>query len=142
MAPFTYRRQLTVEWGDCDPAGIVFNPRFFEFFDANSWLLFESALGVKQQQLASTYGIVGIALVDARANFLKPAKFGDTIEIASKVSEFRRSSFDVEHRISIGGELAVEGGETRVWAVRSPDDPDKIAAATIPKDVIAKLGVS
>jgi 4-hydroxybenzoyl-CoA thioesterase len=142
VAPFTFRRQLTVEWGDCDPAGIVFNPRFFEFFDANSWLLFETALGVKQQELASTYGIVGIALVDARANFLKPIKFGDTIKIASHVSEFRRSSFDVEHRISIGEELAVEGGETRVWAMRNADDPEKIAATTIPKDVIAKFSVS
>jgi 4-hydroxybenzoyl-CoA thioesterase len=142
VAPLTFRRQLTVKWGDCDPAGIVFNPRFFVFFDANSWLLFETALGVKQQYLTSTYGIVGIALVDARANFLKPAKFGDTIEIASQVSEFRRSSFDVEHRISIGGELAVEGGETRVWAVRSADDPEKIAATNIPKDVIAKFSVS
>ena len=142
MAPLTFRRQLKIEWGHCDPAGIVFNPRFFEFFDANSWLLFETALGLKQQYLASTYGIVGIALVDARANFLKPAKFGDTIEIASQVSEFRRSSFDVEHRISIGGELAVEGGETRVWAARSADDPDRISAATIPKDVIARFSVS
>ena len=138
----TNRHQVTIEWGHCDPAGIVFNPRFFEFFDANSWLLFETALGLKQQHLASTYGIVGIALVDARANFLKPAKFGDTIEIASQVSEFRRSSFDVEHRISIGGELAVEGGETRVWAARSADDPDRISAATIPKDVIARFSVS
>jgi len=142
VAPLTFRRQLKIEWGHCDPAGIVFNPRFFEFFDANSWLLFETALGLKQQYLASTYGIVGIALVDARANFLKPAKFGDTIEIASQVSEFRRSSFDVEHRISIGGELAVEGGETRVWAARSADDPDRISAATIPKDVIARFSVS
>ena len=142
MASLTFRRQLTVEWGDCDPAGIVFNPRFFEFFDANSWLLFETALGVKQQDITSTYGIVGIALVDARANFLKPIKFGDKIEIASRVSEFRRSSFDVEHRISVGGELAVEGGETRVWAVRSTDDPEKIAATAIPEDVIAKFNVS
>jgi 4-hydroxybenzoyl-CoA thioesterase len=133
---------LTVEWGDCDPAGIVFNPRFFEFFDANSWLLFETALGVKQQQLTSTYGIIGIALVDARANFLKPIKFGDTIEIASRISEFRRSSFDVEHRISLGGELAVEGGETRVWATRSADNAEKIAATAIPKDVIAKFEAS
>jgi 4-hydroxybenzoyl-CoA thioesterase len=142
VAPLTFRRQLTVEWGDCDPAGIVFNPRFFEFFDASSWLLFEAALGVKQQDIASTYGIIGIALVDARANFLKPIKFGDKIEIASRVSEFRRSSFDVEHRISLGGELAVEGGETRVWAMRSTDDPEKIATASIPQDVIAKFDVS
>ncbi len=139
VTTLTFRRRLTIEWGHCDPAGIVFNPRFFEFFDTNSWMLFETALGVRQQELASTYGIIGIALVDARANFLKPAKFGDTIEIASRVSEFRRSSFDVEHRLSIGGEIAVDGGETRVWAVRNKNDPDKIAAAAIPQNVIAKF---
>ena len=140
MTSFIYRRQLTVEWGQCDPAGIVFNPRFFEMFDASSWLLFEAALGVKPQELAAAYGIIGIALVDARANFLKPAKFGDAVEIASRVSEFRRSSFDVEHRLSVNGELAVEGQETRVWAVRDTTDPEKIATAAIPAEVIAKFG--
>ena len=137
-ASFIFRRQLTVEWGQCDPAGIVFNPRFFEMFDASSWLLFEAALGVKPQELAATYGIIGIALVDARANFLKPAKFGDAVEIASRVSEFRRSSFDVEHRLSVNGELAVEGGETRVWAVMDP--AGKIVTKPIPAEVIAKFG--
>jgi len=140
VTSFIYRRQLTVEWGQCDPAGIVFNPRFFEMFDASSWLLFEAVLGVKPQELAATYGIIGIALVDARANFLKPAKFGDAIEIASRVSEFRRSSFDVEHRLSVNGALAVEGTETRVWAVRDKANPDKIATAAIPAEVIAKFG--
>ena len=140
MASFIYRRQLNIEWGQCDPAGIVFNPRFFEMFDANSWLLFEAVLDVKPQALTSTYGIIGIALVDARANFLKPAKFGDAIEIASRVSEFRRSSFEVEHRLSVNGELAVEGAETRVWAVRDKSNPDKIATAAIPAEVIAKFG--
>ena len=140
MASLTFRRQLTIEWGHCDPAGIVFNPRFFEFFDTSSWLLFEAALGVKAQDLASAYNIFGIALVDARANFLKPVKFGDVIEIASRVSEFRRSSFDVEHKIILGGTLAAEGGESRVWAVRDKTDPDKIATAPIPPEVIAKFG--
>jgi 4-hydroxybenzoyl-CoA thioesterase len=137
---FTFHRQLTIEWGQCDPAGIVFNPRFFEMFDASTWLMFEAALGVKPQGLAGTFGIIGIALVDARANFLKPAKFGDVIEIASRVSEFRRSSFDIEHRITIAGELAVEGNESRVWTVRSKDNPDRISASAIPTEVIARFG--
>jgi 4-hydroxybenzoyl-CoA thioesterase len=130
---------LAIAWGDCDPAGIVFNPRFFEMFDASSWMLFEAALGVRAQDLAATFGIIGIALVDAKANFRKPAKFGDQIEIASRVSEFRRSSFEVEHKLSVAGALAVEGTETRVWAVRDSGDADKIATATIPNDVIAKF---
>ncbi|MEJ2625168.1 MAG: thioesterase family protein [Pseudolabrys sp.] len=140
MTSFVFRRQLTIEWGHCDPAGIVFNPRFFEFFDTSTWLLFEAALGVAPPDLASTFNIMGIPLVDARAEFRKPAKFGDTIEIASRVSEFRRSSFDVEHRISVNGESAIEGGETRVWAARDKDNPEKIGAVAIPADVIAKFG--
>jgi 4-hydroxybenzoyl-CoA thioesterase len=131
---------LTVEWGHCDPAGIVFNPRFFEFFDTSSWLLFGAALGVKPEDIATTFDIFGIPLVDARAEFRKPARFGDTIEIVSRVSEFRRSSFDVEHRISVSGDLAIEGGETRVWAARDKDNPEKIGAVAIPPEIIAKFG--
>ena len=140
MASFIFRRQLTVEWGQCDPAGIMFNSRFFEMFDISTWMLFEAALGVTAHELAATFGIIGIPLADARANFLKPAKFGDVAEIASRVSEFRRSSFDVEHRLSIDGQIAVEGMETRVWAVRSAHDPEKIHAIAIPAEVIAKFG--
>jgi 4-hydroxybenzoyl-CoA thioesterase len=140
VTSFTFRRQITVEWGQCDPAGIVFNPRFFEMFDANSWMLFEAALGVKPQQLNDRFGIIGIALVDARANFLKPVKFGDTIELVSRVSEFRRASFDVEHKLTYGGALAVEGSESRVWTARITSDPDKISAVAIPPEVIAKFG--
>ena len=140
MASFTFRRQLTVEWGQCDPAGIVFNARFFEMFDTNTWMLFEAALAVKAHKLNRHFGIIGIALVDARASFLKPAKFGDVIEIASRVSEFRRSSFDVEHKITLDGVLAVEGSESRVWTARNKDTPDQLNAAAIPPEVIVKFG--
>ncbi len=140
VTSFVYRRQLTIAWGDCDPAGIVFNPRFFEFFDASTWLLFNAALGVKPHQLTELFGIVGIPLVDARANFLKAVKFGDTIEIAARTVEFRRSSFHVEHRLTAGGELSIEGEETRVWAARDDNDPDKIRGIAIPAKVIAQFG--
>jgi 4-hydroxybenzoyl-CoA thioesterase len=140
VASFTYRRQLTIEWGQCDPAGIVFNSRFFEIFDTGTWHMFEAVLGVKPHELAGTFGIIGIPLVDARANFITPIKFGDVVDMTTRVSEFRRSSFDVEHRLSVSGALAVEGAETRVWATRSKDDPEKIGGTLIPPDVIAKFG--
>jgi 4-hydroxybenzoyl-CoA thioesterase len=118
----------------------VFNPRFFEFFDASTWLLFEAALGVKPQDLSATFGIIGIPLVDARANFMKPVKFGDTIEIATRATKFGRASFEIEHKLTIGGELHIEGNETRVWAAKDPADPDKIKSVAIPAEVIAKFG--
>src|SRR6266699_2608462 len=122
MGNFISRRTFTIEWGVCDPAGIVFNGRFFEMFDQATWLLFERALGVPRADLFAANEIMGIPLVDARARFVVPVKFGDTVEMASQVVEFRRSSFDVEHRLSVAGELAVEGRETRVWATRDKDD--------------------
>ena len=139
MSSFTFRRQLTIDWGQCDPAGIVFNSRFFEIFDSSTWRMFEAALGVKPHELADAFGIVGIPLVDVSANFIKPIRFGDVVDMASRVSEFRRSSFDVEHRLSVSGELAVEGNETRVWASRSKNDPEKIGGTAIPSDVIARF---
>ena len=56
------------------------------------------------------------------------------------MSEFRRSSFDVEHKLINNGEVAVEGRESRVWAVRRKDDPDTITTAPIPAEVIEKFG--
>src|ERR1700692_3490137 len=67
MTSFVNRRQFMIEWGHCDPAGIVFNSRFFEFFDWGTWTLFEAALGVKPHELGPTYGIMGIPLVGAGA---------------------------------------------------------------------------
>jgi 4-hydroxybenzoyl-CoA thioesterase len=139
VSGFLYRRQFAIEWGHCDPAGIVFNSRFFEFFDRNAWLMFEAALGVAPHELSKVYDIVGIPLVGAEAKFLAPAKFGDVVDLESRISDIRRSSFDVEHKMFVGGKLAVEGLEKRVWAGKHPDDPLRMKARAIPDDVLAKL---
>jgi 4-hydroxybenzoyl-CoA thioesterase len=138
LTSFVFRWQMTVEFGHCDPAGMVSPKRLFEYFDTGTWSLFEAALGVKRADFITTFGI--LPLVDVRLACRQPVKFGDTIEIASRVAEFRRSSFDVDHRVTIDGDLAVEGGETRVWAVRDKNDPDKISALNIPPEIVARFG--
>jgi 4-hydroxybenzoyl-CoA thioesterase len=130
---------MRIPAGHCDPAGMVFVSRFFELFDTNTWMLFETALGIKRQNIAVTFGIMGFPLVGARANFLKPVKFGEIIEITSKVAEFRRSSFDVDHRITVDSELAVDGGESRVWTVSDKSDPNIITSTAIPIEVVTKF---
>ncbi len=122
MSNLVYRRQFPIEWGHCDPAGIVFNSRFFEFFDWSAWMLFETALGVRPSDLAATFGIVGIPLVDAKASFMQPRqvqrhgrnRLGNqqvrTLELRGDSTASRSA-----------GELAVEGTETRVWAAADPE---------------------
>ena len=131
-------RSLRIEWGDCDPAGIVFYPRYFAWFDACTAGHFAHA-GLPKFQMLKTYGIVGIPMVDTRAKFILPSKFGDVVTVETRITEFRRSSFDVEHRLLKAGALAIEAGETRVWVARHPDDPDRIKAQAIPEEVIARF---
>ncbi len=135
----TNRKTIRVEWGDCDPAGIVYYPRYFAYFDNCTAALFEAA-GLPKHQMLKTYGIVGIPMVDTRARFLAPSKFGDDIVVESCISEWRRSSFDVQHKVFKGDVLAVECSETRVWAVRSKSDPETIEGQAVPQDVIARFG--
>ena len=93
-----YTRNARIEWGDCDPAGIVFFPRYFAMFDSCTTALFSQALGMSKYQFTRHYEFQGYPMVDTRARFLKPTKFGDDVVIETKVAEFRRSSFDVQHR--------------------------------------------
>jgi 4-hydroxybenzoyl-CoA thioesterase len=138
LTTFVFRRQMIVEFGHCDPSRTVTPKHLFEYFDNGTWSLFEAALGVARRDFLDVFGI--LPLVDVRLDCRKTVCFGDEIEIASRIAEFRRSSFDVEHRITSGGELAVLGGETRVWAVRNKNDPEKISARPLPDEVIARFG--
>ena len=130
------RIEFEVEWGDSDPAEIVWNPRFFELFDRGTWTLFQSVLGVPRQNLAKHFGIASIPLVEAGAQFMVPLKFGDAAELISTPAEFKRSSFVVSHQIFKDGKLAVDGTETRVWAGSHPDDPKRMKAVSIPESVL------
>ena len=142
MASFVSRLNFTIQWGQCDPNGIVFNSRFFEFFDQGTWALFEAALGVKRHELFATFDIIGMPLVGVSTRFFTPACFGDAVEMTSQVDEFRRSSFDVVHQLFVRDALAVESRESRVWAARDPADPSKMRAQPIPAEVVARFQVA
>jgi 4-hydroxybenzoyl-CoA thioesterase len=132
-------RTLRIEWGDCDPAGIVFYPRYFAMFDHSTTLLIERTLGMSKHKLYETYEFAGYPAVETRARFLAPTRFGDDVVIETSLTGVRRSSFDLTHRLSRDGTLAVEGFETRVWSVRDPTRPGGLKAQPIPPELVARL---
>ena len=56
---FTSIRNIRIEWGDCDPAGIVFYPRYFAMFDTSTTTLVERALGMKKIEYLKAYKFPG-----------------------------------------------------------------------------------
>ena len=134
---FVNTRQVRIEWGDCDPAGIIYYPRYFEIFDASTHRMFEAALGMSHIDMLKTFDFAGLPMVDTRARFIVTTRFGDDVGVESTIAAFRNSSFEVRHRLLKNGELAVEGFETRVWVARGPGDPEKLKARRIPDAVRA-----
>jgi 4-hydroxybenzoyl-CoA thioesterase len=132
-------RGLRIEWGDCDPAGIVFYPRYFAMFDHSTSMLISAASGLTKYQLLQKYEFSGYPMVDTRARFFIPTRFGDDVVIESTFSKIGNSSFDVAHRLMKNGALAVECFETRVWVESDPRDTAKIKAKPIPADLAARF---
>jgi 4-hydroxybenzoyl-CoA thioesterase len=125
-----------VEWGDCDPAGIVFNPQFFRWFDHGTTLLYEAAGWPKQEMLA-LFGGAGCPLVDTRATFKAPCRYGDDVTITTEIVAVKERSFDIRHSLRKGETLCVEGFETRVWTVKDPQRGLK--SAPIPEALAARF---
>jgi len=134
---FTNSRTVRIEWGDCDPAGIIFYPRYFEIFDASTAALFERALGMTKFEQLRHFDFAGYPLVRTRAKFIRPTRFGDDVTVESSIA-FGRSSFEVAHKLSLKGVTCVEGAETRAWVVRDPAT-GAIKARPVPDEVRVKF---
>ncbi len=132
-------RAVRIEWGDCDPAGIVYYPRYLALFDAATSALIERALGMTKQQYLKTYDFGGHPLVNTHARFIIPTRFGDDVTIETEAADIRHSSFDVRHRLAKGGDIAVECFETRVCVRYDPADPSTMKSTPIPRDLAERL---
>ena len=129
------RRQIQIEWGDCDAAGTVFFPRYLEYGDACTNALFKLA-GLFKPVMIKTYNIIGIPLVDLRARFVVPSDFGDEVVYETSIIEWGRSSFLVQHKVfRPDGVLGLEILERRVWVRRVSEDPVTFRSEPIPEEV-------
>lgn len=129
-----------VSWGDCDPAGIIFYPTYFRWFDTATWALFGSVgHGLKAM---IEHGRC-MPLVSAQCEFAKPAEPGDRCEVRSRIARWGAKSFVVSHEVvRADGMTLARGSETRVWGrhVAGPGSP--IKGQVIGEDVKALFRAS
>jgi 4-hydroxybenzoyl-CoA thioesterase len=130
-----FRRKHRIEWGQCDPAGIVFAPRYLDMFSENTIQLFEAAGLPRKRDMLAEMGVLGYPLVDVSARFRRTASYGDDVIIESDVPTFGNSSFTIEHRLLLDDAVCVECTEKRVWAVSDPERPGGVRAVRVPDSV-------
>ena len=112
---------VRVEFGDCDPARIVWFPNFFRWIDAASRHFFVACGVPPWTETEKTLGVIGTPLVDTHARFIKTATYGDVLAIHARVAEWRGKSFVQAYRVTRGDDLLMECEEVRIFAGRRPD---------------------
>ena len=138
---------IKVEFGDCDPARIVWFPNFFRWIDAASRHFFVECGVPPRHELEKTHGIIGTPLVDTHAKFVQTASYGDTLLIHTSIAEWRGKSFVQRYRVTrqapggaADGGLIMECEEVRIFAARRGGDLTGIRAVAAPPDIRALCG--
>lgn len=145
---FANTHELTIAWGDCDPAGIVFYPRFFAMFDDATAALMTAASGMDRRTLTAHHGILGWPMIETTSTFLSPVSFDDRVQIVGIVTQLGRSSFSIEHRMTRGATHCVTCREKRVWAAHGSSGrglapmpiPDELRARLMTEEVVSLDG--
>lgn len=124
-----------VHWGDCDPAGIIFYPTYFRWFDAATWALF-ATVGYTAKRMRREAR--ALPLVNADCQFIHPAEQADRCEVRSKIQRFGGKSFVVAHEVvRADGVMLARGTETRVWGRHAEGHGSPLKGETIGEDLKA-----
>jgi 4-hydroxybenzoyl-CoA thioesterase len=124
---------VKVEFGDCDPAKIVWFPNFFRWIDAASRNFFVQCGVPTWTETEKTLGVIGTPLVDTKAKFIATATYGDELHFHTSITEWRSKSFVQSYRVTRGGDTIMECEEVRIFAGRREDGG--IRALAIPEGI-------
>jgi 4-hydroxybenzoyl-CoA thioesterase len=91
-----------VRFGHCDPAGIVFYPRYFDLLHEakEDWL--REAVGVSLPDLIGRGH--GLPMVRLETDFVAPSRMGDELDIAVSVARIGGTSLHLHYEIRCGGQ--------------------------------------
>jgi len=129
LGNFTFRQKVLFQ--HCDPAGIVFYPRYFEMISTTVEEWFSQRLGVPFETLHGPIG-AAIPVVSMNTDFHAPSKHGDILEFRLRPTRVGRSSIGLaieaycgaEKRLSVTSTLVF----TRKGAIGSESWPEAIRA--------------
>lgn len=93
-----FESEKKVRFGEIDQAGIVYYPRFFNFYHLAMEDFFERAVGTPYAAVIKKWR-VGFPTVHVEADFGKPLQFGDVTTIGMSIVKLGRSSVRTRYRV-------------------------------------------
>jgi 4-hydroxybenzoyl-CoA thioesterase len=129
----SFRAEVPVRFAHCDPAGIVFYPRYFEMLSAivEDWLA--QVLGTSVPTMADTRRMLApTAALDV--TFPCASRFGDTLTFECGVEAIGRSSCTLAVTATCGGETRLTVRQVLVFV-----SADLLEPTPIPDDMRRRM---
>lgn len=129
-----YSKDLFVRFGDCDPAGIVFYPRYLEMFNemVEDWCREELSFSFHEIVARRGWGLPTVRL---EVDFLAPSHFGEMLNAALVLRHVGKTSITI-HIVLRGPDQAVR---VKGKVVLVLIDRRTHRAIELPDDVRARL---
>jgi 4-hydroxybenzoyl-CoA thioesterase len=111
----TFCKDILVRFSDCDPAGIVFYPKYFEMFNSiiEDWC--REGLHFSFVEIVARRGW-GLPTVHLETDFLAPSTYGEVLKATLRLCKLGNSSITLEIRLR-GGDGALRVSATAVLAL-------------------------
>lgn len=131
--------RVDVRFGDCDPAGIVYFPRFFHLFHEAMETWFPARLGLSYAGLIVGRKL-GFPAVHSEADFKAPCALGEAITVELRVARLGRSSIGLEYVVrGADDDVRLTGATTCAVMDLDPASPGFRRAVPIPDDLRARI---
>lgn len=128
----SYTKTIQIEFNHCDPAGIVFYPRYFEMTNSVVENFFADEIGRSFAQMHNDGMKNGVPTVHIEADFVAPSRLGDKVDFTLVVRKLGGSSVTVEITGRMGDEVRMRARIALVWI-------DNMKAARWPEAMRARL---
>jgi len=137
-APGVHILPLDVRFGDCDPAGIVYFPRYFDFFHQAMETWFPAQLGFGYDEFVRERKL-GFPAVHSEADFERPSRFGERIDIQLRVTKLGRTSIGFAYEVMGAGGRRATGRSVCVVMNLDASSPAHGEAVVMPDDLRARI---
>ena len=127
-----YERLIQIEFNHCDPAGIVFYPRYFEMVNSVVENFFADVVGRSFAQMHLGQGN-GAPTVRIEAEFVAPSRLGEKVLFTLEIVKLGGASAEFSIRALLGEEERMRLRLTLVWIEggRAAPWPDEMRARMV-----------
>lgn len=120
MTPFEFQHRVLFQ--HCDPAGMVFYPRYFEMINACVETWFEQDVEVPFNQMHLQLGL-SVPTVSTQTKFHAPSHLGDRLIFQMQVHKLGSSSLQLKISVSCDEQLRLTNETTLVLVEQKSGRP-------------------